>query len=184
MTSFYFKKNTLNAGYQLTIDDNTFPAFYINYTRNINISKQNFYLKAFYSFDKFSKKLFEINRGVIAGYIIHHFKFNLGTNFRTYRIFKDSRTNINENFNIMYLATYYINSPECNWNVGITLTNFDFFLINQETNPLFNIETIYTINPHLKVLLEAWYISSGALNLSVNPFGFYFRTACVCNINY
>ncbi|MBP7102133.1 MAG: hypothetical protein KBA86_02695 [Bacteroidales bacterium] len=184
MTSFYFTKNTFSIGSQLTISDNPLPAFYINYTRNIEIYKQKFDLKAFYTFDMFSEKLYEINRGLLAGYILPHFTFKIGTNFRTYRIFTNSDSTINENFNFMYLVTYYINSPASNWNVGITLTNFDFFLINQETNPMFNIETFYTITPHLKVLFEAWYISSGALNLSVNPFGFYFRTACVCNINY
>lgn len=183
MTFFNFKNNNISIGSQLNITNKTLPAFYINYTRYIEISKQKFNLKAFYSFDMFSEKLYEINGGLVAGYNLHHFAFNLGTNFRSYRILKNNQTKINENFNIMYLVTYYINPTECNWNVGITLTNFDFFLINQETNPMCNIQTIYTITPNLKVLLEAWYISSGALNLSVNPFGFYFRTACVCNIN-
>lgn len=184
ITTLYIKKNTIEIGGQFNIIDKALPALFIHYGRNIRINKQAFDIHAFYNYHKFSEKLFETNWGLLAGYYTRHFAFKLGTNFRTYHVFKNTQSKIHENFNLMYLAKYYINPSDCKWNIGISITNVDYFLINQETNPMFNIETAYAITPQLKILVEGWYISSGALNLSVNPFGFFFRTACVCKIDY
>ncbi|MCD6597395.1 MAG: hypothetical protein J7L04_06895, partial [Bacteroidales bacterium] len=119
-----------------------------------------------------------------------HFIIRIGTNFKTYALNKkaisnyeiDTDTKIKENWNLMYSFSYYLKSFDNLWNVGISITNFDYFIINQETNPVFNLNAWYKPGTPLKLFIETWYKSSGAFNLSVNYFGFFVRTGIIWNI--
>jgi hypothetical protein len=68
------------------------------------------------------------------------------------------------------------------WNIGFSFTNIDYFIINQETNPVINLQGKYDVSKSLTLFLESWYKSSGAFNLSVNSFGFFFRTGVLWKI--
>lgn len=144
---------------------------------------------AFFMYNPFSKLVHETNWGVIANAHGRHFFYRLGTNFRTYSPTKHfsggddndsgTKSRIRENWNIMYLVGYNLKPEENEWNIGLTFTNIDNFLISQETNPAFYLHGKYDISSPLTLYAEAWYKSAGAFNISVNYFGFFFRTGVI-----
>jgi len=77
---------------------------------------------------------------------------------------------------LLYLLGYYLKPQEHNWNVGINVTNIDYYLLNQSTNPLFYLQGEYRPTERMSLFAEAWYKSAGAFNISVNYFGYLFRS--------
>ncbi|MCK9611620.1 MAG: hypothetical protein WC401_12425 [Bacteroidales bacterium] len=193
--TIWLAKNRIELGGQFDVispNNNRSQALLVNYTREFPLKKLSLEPQCFFMYNHFSEVLFETNWGVTLGAGFRHFYLKLGTNFRTYGIPKNAikkyditnHENIHENFNIMYSASYFVKLPEHKWNIGITLTNIDNFLINQETNPVFYLHGKYQINQLFTIYSEAWYKSAGAFNLSVNPFGFFIRTGFIWSIKY
>lgn len=193
LAQYEFQKYKIATGFQLDVinnNENIFSGYDIKASRQFLIKKFSFETKAFFIYTPFSDILYETNWGLLLIFNSKHFKTRIGNNFRTYAYNKkantdyniDSNTKIHENWNMMYSLSYYI-KPNDNWSVGLTATNFDFFLINQETNPVFNLQALYKINKPVYVFAESWYKTSGAFNLSVNYFGFLFRAGIVWKIN-
>jgi len=83
----------------------------------------------------------------------------------------------------MYLIGYNLKPIDHDWNVGITITNVDHFIINQETNPVFYLHGKYQVSKPLTLFGEWWYKSAEAFNISVNHFGFFFRTGLVWKVD-
>ena len=133
----------------------------------------------------------ETNWGAFLDMEQGHFILKLGTGFRTYSYSKrtaefygfDESSGIRENWNLLYLFGYQVKSPDNPWNIGLSITNIDHFTISQETNPVFNVHGRYKPTPHLTLFGEGWYKSAGAFNLSVNYFGFFFRTGIAWDIH-
>ena len=93
--------------------------------------------------------------GILAYLELKHFTFKLGTEFRTYHITQkaseeydiESNKNLHENWNIMYLAGYNLKPIDNKWNIGIAITNIDYFLINQDINPMLYLQGKYRVTP-------------------------------------
>jgi hypothetical protein len=83
----------------------------------------------------------------------------------------------------MYSFSYTLNPFEYVWNIAMTVTDIDHFLINQETNPVFNLKGSYRLTTPVCLFAEAWYKSSGITNLELNHFGFTIRTGLTWNFN-
>lgn len=62
-----------------------------------------------------------------------------------------------------------------NWNLGLTITNIDYYTINQSTNPIFNLQMKYDLKPNLSVRIDSWYKQAGIFNIYANYFGYFFR---------
>jgi hypothetical protein len=75
----------------------------------------------------------------------------------------------------MYSISYNIRTEVSRWNTGITVTNTDYFLINQETNPYMNIHGSFRASSPVCLFSEVWYKNAGLLNMSPNYFGFAIR---------
>ena len=88
---------------------------------------------------------------------------------------EDSDKKFRENFNMIYMATAYLKPHENSWNVGLSCTNIDYFIINQSTNPVFNIQMLYKPNSNLTIRLDTWYKQAGILNINANHFAYFFR---------
>jgi len=188
--NYTFGENKIELGAQLNLISPYAPLFSgtnMTYSRNISIKNFEFELKALFLYEKFAMDLHEFDWGLIFCKTYDHFKFSLGTSFRTYLITADESSGtdntLHENWNTIYSASYFLNPSDKDWNLGITLSNIDYFLINQETNPIINIHANYKISEPFLIYAEAWYKSSGALNLSVNYFGFFFRTGLIWKID-
>ncbi len=192
--AYEVRKTTVTGGYQLNLKysgTNFFSGSLIHVARQFTIKKFAFDIRGFFLYNPFSDAIHEINWGFLFKTGLKHFIFKLGTNFRTYQITQKAVdhydiTNdqkIHENWNLIYLLQYNLKPPENKWNAGIAVTNIDYFVINQETNPVIYIHGNYQIKPRLKLYLEPWFISAGAMNLAVNYFGFFIRTGLTWDLD-
>ena len=188
------KKNYISGGVQIDIKndfDQKFTGSFIMYSRNFSIKKFHFGMDGFYMYNPFSKLFYETNWGIIFKTQRKHFIYKLGTSFRKYSISRKAindnnikgNTQISENWNIMYLLQYNLKPIRNKWNIGVSLTNIDYFIINQETNPVIYMQAKYKFNKPLTVFLEVWHKSAGSLNISVNHFGYLIRSKLLWNIN-
>ena len=147
--------------------------------KNIQFEVLGLYMNNF-----FSGLAHESNWGALMNYEQNHFSGKLGTGFKTYEITPkarkrydiESNTSIHENWNLMYLLQYNLNPKNSKWDLSAAITNIDHFLINQETNPMFNLCGGYNYSRSLSLFIESWYKNAGVLNISANYFGFFFRT--------
>jgi hypothetical protein len=186
-------KYNAEAGMQIDLKSNNrdvLSGYSFRASRQMLIREFPFGIEAFYIGTRFSGVLRESNWGLLLDMERRHFAVSIGTNFRTYAFTGDAvekyeldgDTRMRENFNLMYAFTYTLKPVEHPWNIGLTMTNIDHFLINQETNPCFDLHGRYKVSPTLELFAESWLKRSGALNLSVNYFGFFFRTGIAWNI--
>jgi len=193
--SFQSGKNTIGAGGQWDLFSNierVITGLYLYTQRTLSIKDFKVNLKGFYSWSGFSKLLKETNLGIVAHHRRDHMEFQLGNNFRTYAYTQkaidqydpedNAPVKIHENWNLMYMFAYYLKPSDNPWNLRVSVTSFDHFLINQETNPVVNLMGSVDIKPELVIFSEAWYKTSGAFNLNVNYFGFFLRTGIIWKI--
>jgi len=141
-----------------------------------------------YDWTAFAPDLREVNWILFTGTSFNHWELTLGSNRRVYRLsnkaareeankeFKDSFI---EEWNFMYSAGYRLKPRENKWNIMFTVTDFDRFLIQQESNPMINARFDYRINESLNLYSELWYKSSGLLNIKVDYFGTFIRIGAI-----
>ena len=175
------------AGYQLGLvqpQNVFFNSWYGCSYGKIPIGKLNLVLGGEYLWTAFSPDLREINWIVFARTTLKHWKFGLGNNSRIYR-FSNSTSNddqtvnpessIVEGWNFMYHIQYVLKPYDNNWNFMAAVTNYDLFVIQQETNPMVNVRFDYMLSEPLRLYSEFWYKSSGFLNDQVNYFATFIR---------
>jgi hypothetical protein len=75
----------------------------------------------------------------------------------------------------MYHIQYVLKPYDNNWNFMAAVTNYDLFVIQQETNPMVNVRFDYMLSEPLRLYSELWYKSSGFLNDQVNYFATFIR---------
>jgi hypothetical protein len=180
-------KNQIETGLQTNLYNGNkivLSGYCINGSHEFRINNTLLELKLFWLWTASSNILQETNYGSSISMKLKHFEMQMGTNFRTYgfrrmaieeyNIGKDA-TKIHENFNLMYSFSYNLKSLDSRWNTGITLTNTDYFLINQETNPYLNLHGSYRFSSPVCLFTEIWYKNTGSLNMSTNYFGFVIR---------
>lgn len=191
--SYKSGKLTFNAGMQVDVlsqNPNILSGFKACISREIRFKKLAPGINVFYSLNRFSDIFSEYNLGVSGDVNLDHFDFRLGTHFRTYMITKDAAEDysvdeykkIHENWNLVYLVSYRLKPAGHEWNVSLSVTNIDHFIINQETNPVLFLRGGYRVSDPLYFFSELWYKTAGSLNLSVNYFGFFIRTGIVWDI--
>jgi hypothetical protein len=176
LTQFDLKRNAGNIWTGLSITG----------SRDFKAGNVPFRARGYYVWSRFSELLYETDWGVTASADrLQHFLFELGTNFKTYAVNAAARkefgidktgSRLHENFSLVYLVTAFLKPHDHRWNIGVSCTNMDHFIINQSTNPVFNLKMRYDLKPGLTLFMESWYKSAGIFNISVNYFGYFFRT--------
>lgn len=192
---FNVGKNIIGTGFQLDLKDcngSCLSGITFNVTRKFMIKKIPIELHRFFIRTYYSKIIGEINSGAFLKTRVNHLELMIGTSFRTYS-FKgmadadynsdNINTKFHENFNLIYSFSYYLKPPDEKWNVGLSLTDMDDFIINQDTNPVFSVKGLYRFTPSLSLNAELWYKTAGALNLKINHFGYFIRTSIIWNFN-
>ena len=180
-------KNQLEAGLQTNLyngNNIVLSGYRINGSREFKIKNTLLVLNGFWLWTASTGLLQETNYGCSIAMKLKHFEMQIGTNFRTYsfrrkaiedyNIDRDAEK-IHENFNLMYSFSYNIKPSDSRWNTGLTVTNVDYFLINQETNPYVNLHGSYKVSSPVCLFAEAWYKNAGSFNMSTNYFGFVIR---------
>lgn len=192
--AYHYQKFRFLGGVRLDIEsmaDKVFTGTTLQIDREFSIKEFPFEIEGLIIYNPFSDWVYEFNWGLLAKVQRKHFDFKLGTSFRTYSLTSkaqsnsdlDSNNKIHENWNLMYLAQYNLKPDDFKWNVGISITNIDYFLINQEVNPMFNLNGYYKINKPLTLYAETWYKAAGLSNISVNYFGFFIRTGLIWKVD-
>ncbi len=192
--SYKFGKYLLESGFQLDLKNtnNTFfSGFSMSGSRNFKITNFPLEITGFWISTPFSELLRETNWGARLNRESNHFEYLIGAHFRTYAFRQkaireygigQSASKIHETMNLLYSVGYQLKPRNNSWNAGILLTNYDNFMIEQETNPMLRLNGLYKLSSPLIIYLQAWYKSAGATNLAVNYFGFFFRTGIIWNI--
>jgi len=187
-SSYQYHRYIFEAGMQLDIisnNPNALTGIDITGSRGFLFKDFPFDIKGFFMLNRFSDLMYETNWGARIGTRKpEHFLFELGTNFKTYTINSIAREeyNINkvdsklrENFNLIYTITAYLKPQNKDWNAGLSCTNIDYYIINQSTNPVFNLQMKYKIKPNLTVYLDSWFKQAGIFNIYANYFGYFIR---------
>jgi hypothetical protein len=193
--SYQYHKYKIEGGIQIDLlsnNPNTLTGLDIIASREFLINNFPLELKGFFVLNRFSDLMHETNWGLrIASKKFNHLLLELGTNFRTYSINSSARQeyninkthgNLSENFNLMYAITAYLKPQYHNWNIGLSITNVDYYVINQSTNPVFNMQAMYKLKPNLMLNIGAWYKQAGIFNINVNYFGYFIRGGIIWTI--
>ena len=176
------------GGVQLDLyssNPNLLSGFDITTSRNFLIKDYPVNLKGYYILNRFSDLMYETNWGLrLASKKYDRFALEIGSNFKTYTINANGRAEhgiakedckLREFFNLTYLISGYVMPHNHNWNLGLTITNIDYYTINQSTNPIFNLQMKYDLKPNLSVPIDSWYKQAGIFNIYTNYFGYFFR---------
>jgi hypothetical protein len=164
--------------------ENNFGGYTIGYTRKFSIHKQAFAVSGFYLWVPFSNELRETNWGITLNYKLPHFHFTIGNNYRTFRFSKayirsDESTSgkyrIIEPGNLIYTFQYLVRKEEEQWNVMVSVTNNDYFMFEQETNPMVILKGKYRFNENLSSFIDIGYKTAGLLVIKVDYFGYLLR---------
>ncbi|MCK5137271.1 MAG: hypothetical protein KAR19_15915 [Bacteroidales bacterium] len=194
LVEYQFGKNSIETGLQVDLksnNDRVFSGYSFKVSRQLQVKKFPFEIEGFCLWTPFSDVLRETNWGVLLDMKLNHFTLRFGTEFRSFAFtqkaidsngyIEDER--IRENWNLVYSFGYHLKPADNQWNIGLSVTNIDYFIINQETNPVFTLRGQSRVSSTLNLFMEAWYKSAGAFNLSVNYFGFFFRTGIIWDIH-
>lgn len=119
--------------------------------------------------------------------------FQIGNNTRVFQLSRFALSNFSDNENLhqkiveyrnlMYSCTYLLKKPESQWNIWVSVRNFDRFLIQQETNPLPAMGLYFDTQSRLRLFSEIWYQRAGLFNIRVNYFGVFTRFGLIWQTN-
>lgn len=185
---YQYHKFNFEAGMQfdlISTNPNTFSGVDIIASRSVTIQQRPLTIKGYYMINRFSDLLYESNWGIrMETRQPKHFIIELGTNFKTYALNQEGRklyntseedSRLSENFNLLYGLSAFLKPHTNDWNLSLSCTNIDYYVINQSTNPVFKLQTTYKIKSDLTVYLDAWYKQAGIFNISAHYFGYFFR---------
>jgi len=192
--AYQFASTKIEAGSQFDLksaSSNFYTGTNLKVSQEFMIKGFQFEIQGLLLYNTFSDLIHESDLGIQVNIERRHFTYKLGTEFRTYHItqeafekyYIESNKKLHENWNLMYLVGYNLNPIDDIWNIGISITNIDHFIINQETNPMIYLQGKYKVSLPLTLFAESWYKSAGALNISANYFGFFFRAGVLWELD-
>ncbi len=172
--------------------DQIFSAYSLQVANDFKFGNLPVTLNALFLWKPISNEMRETNFGIMAEYRAKHFGYKLGLNTRTYSFtqaaisrynFADSvHTSLLEPINVMYRLSYFTPiSTKLNFEGSIT--NYDRYFIQQETNPMILLNLTYNFKPNMQFYSELGYMQAGLLNIHVNYFGTYLRGGVVWKID-
>lgn len=181
------------SGMQVNLKSNfskNLSGYSVQLTRTMLLKKRPLSLSLYMVNVPVSDEFRQLNIGFMAGSAWRHFSFKTGLNSRTYSFHdRESGENatparrIHEVWTAMYAFTYSLKTAENIWNLSATLTDFDNFIINQETSPQFKISGSYKLKHNLTLYAESNITYAGAMNTNVNFFGLFTRTGFIWKLN-
>jgi hypothetical protein len=195
IASWRFGKYSVGTGIQLDFrseNENFLTALTINAARDFKIGNFHFTLREFSKWTYFSGLIRMPDYGLQAEWYPSRFSLVTGIHARTYVLTEkaiaeydlESEKRIHEKPDLVYLGGISLYKHKCNssWNIGLALTNIDYFSVMQAANPLFNINGYYRLKPNLDLFGETWLKTAGMFNSNNNYFGLNFRAGIIWNI--
>lgn len=169
----------LGLVYSRTMQNNL-EAMRFKLSRQVEVKDINFNTSLFYQWMPYSENFYVNQFGMLLQHQHKKWDYTLGVNSMFIQLRKQNQTansfrkTLWEPFNVLYSLTYK-QAIHKKVDVKATITNFDYFLIYQETNPFILLGGSYNINPKQIVFLVVAYQEAGLLNIRVQSFGYYIR---------
>lgn len=161
--------------------ENLFNELKMDVSRDFSIKEKPVTGHVFYLWQPFSAILHEHNAGIVFQHRSNKFSYDIGFNTRIFQLpnaYAESndytQVSIWEPINLMYKITYYHPFSD-QWEFKTSVTNFDVFLIQQETNPMLITNLGYQLSTTSKLYLDLGYLQAGLMNIRVNYFGYFIR---------
>lgn len=187
-SSYQYKKYIVESGVQFDLvsnNPNLLTGLDLIGSKEFLIRDMPITIKGFFMMNRFSDIMYETNWGArIETKKFENFIFELGTNNKTYTINSSARAKYNikkstskhyENFTLIYMVAGYLKPHQNPWNIGLSITNVDFYNINQSTNPVFNLKMVCNMKSNITLYMDTWYKQAGIFNINANYFGYFFR---------
>jgi len=197
ITSYRYNRFSAVAGFQWTFSSaerKVLSGAFIQGRSDFKIREFPLSAGLFLSRNPYSDFASETCFGAIVNHERTHLDVQFGCHMRSYGLGKSAvqpgdpvsgpALSIWEYRNFMYRGTVRLKERDAPWNLSASLTNFDHFLIQQETNPMVNLAGNFRISDAVKILASLWYQGAGMLNIHANHYGFYFRTGVVWQPGY
>ena len=184
----------VEMGYQLGLiqsQDVIFNSWFGSISRKFRIGNAPLVLGGEYLWEAFSTDMRETNWILFASTRLSHWQLGIGTNTRTYRLSHRAAANsqvidpdsrITEKLNVMYHVRYALKPYENNWNLTLSLVNYDRFIIQQENNPMLNLRFDYKLSSPVSLYSELWYKTAGLMVIKVTHFGMFLRIGVLWRI--
>jgi hypothetical protein len=193
LPTYEFGKYSAQAGVRFDIvsnNENVLSGFSFMGSRSFMIRSFPLDVKGLFIRTGYSGVIHENKWGLLLNTSTKHFRFGLGTSFRTLALNKNEaadlndtvNTSIHENWNMLYQFSYYIKPVGNKWNIDLSVTNIDYFNISQETNPILKLGALYNVSPPVTIFIDSGYQSAGIINMNIEYFGFFFKTGIIWNI--
>lgn len=190
------KYKVFSAGYAMDInftnrDIRAFNAIKTSLNYENWIKKTKFKIGLLYLFRPSTLLVAEHNIAIQIDYMIKNWEFRFGNNFRAFKFRKGiaeyltstEKKPLWESPNFMYMLRYYLKSDKYPIGAYVSITNFDWFIIEQESNPFVNIGAYYKLqDAGLNIFVDYNYQTAGFNNIRVNYFGMFFRTGVIWEI--
>jgi hypothetical protein len=198
-TQTYYKRFYFTYAFDLNLTQREvrpFQAIYSSLVYQWQIKENALLLEVNLLYKPSTELVREFNWGVMAKYNTKKWEFDLGTNFKRFNLNKDFSEELSDNSidvlkerpGMTYCIKYFLldrSDDSKNYNVNFMLTNFDWFIIEQETNPFVGAGFYYDFNDtDLSVFSHLFYQAAGFNNIRVNYFGLYFRAGLTWEIEY
>jgi len=190
---YTLKNTTFKIGARVDlIEQTSFNRFFSGLDILVNqkfpLKKMELNLSVEYFMNLYSQWITE-NNGAILGILkTKHFEWLAGLHFRNIHFNKIenelnfNNRNIYELWNLVYGIKYNLKPIDSKWNIGIGITNKDYFVINQASNPMIYLDGKYKIKSQLTLFAEMWLLKAGVMNISANYYGLFLRAGVLWNI--
>lgn len=193
---YTIQKTTFKIGTRLDIvnpieDHHLISGFHFEIMQKLPVEKVEISFSLLFFSHFFSSWIHEHNTALSGALKTKHIELKTGIHFRMLYLPKgvgdlsesyDHRT-IFELWNIMYHFKYFIKPIDSKWNVAVGISNMDYFVINQTSNPMGLLFGSFELNPQLRFFGEYRLFNAGVMNISANYFGSLFRTGVIWNID-
>lgn len=187
--TYNFRQFHGSTGLQWTFSEaerQIFSGWFIHGGFDFTMEEQPFSAILFFRSNPYSGRTAEHNLGTVIRHERKYLEIHLGYHARLYTLdYKTEATGgpvpgadlrLWEPRNFIYRGTLSLHEQPAIWNLSATVTNYDHFLIQQETNPMLSMAGHYRISDGIRIHSSVWYQGAGMLNLHANHYGFYFRT--------
>jgi hypothetical protein len=191
--SYKFGNNFLSAGIQTDLNKIykiSLSGYTINASRYLTLQKMLLEWQGFFTMTDLSEILHQTNWGFLLKMRRSHFEMEIGSNFKTYSFSEQARkeykimsdaVSIKETFNIIYSFRYNVKPSDNKWNLGWAITDIDYFQYNQETNPIFKLDSYLRFSNKISINADLAYELAGFTNLAFGSFGLTLKTGLIWN---
>jgi hypothetical protein len=157
---------------------------------NFRIAKSDLHLKTFARWTLFSGLIRIPDYGLFAGWESKYLTAAIGGHFRTWVFSEEAQleyglgtaSRVHENLQLLYQAGCRLKPGDNDWNIGLNMTNIDYFLISETDDPSFNLTGTYRTSKKLELFAEVWYKSTVAYDSDINYRGVFLRAGLLWSI--